>query len=71
MIFITDTHVTHNGIDITIVIVDSHRHTWDGYLFTFTNIYIMLGFCLYPINLGRFSSQYRTDADRCTPTLPR
>ena len=32
---------------------------------------LVLGFCLYPINLGRFSSQYRTDADRCTPTLPR
>ena len=31
----------------------------------------LLGFCLYPIILGRFSSQYRTDADRCTPTLPR
>ena len=32
---------------------------------------ILLGFCLYPINPGRFSSQYRTGADRCTPTLPR
>ena len=31
----------------------------------------VLGFCLYPINPGRFSIQYRTGADRCTPTLPR
>ena len=31
----------------------------------------LLGFCLYPINPGRFSNQYRTSADRCTPTLPR
>ena len=31
----------------------------------------LLGFCLYPINPGRFSNQYRTGADRCTPTLPR
>ena len=31
----------------------------------------VLGFWLYPINPGRFSSQYRTGADRCTPTLPR
>ena len=31
----------------------------------------VLGFCLYPINPGRFSSQYHTGADRCTPTLPR
>ena len=31
----------------------------------------MLGFCLYPIDPGRFSNQYRTGADRCTPTLPR
>ena len=32
---------------------------------------LLLGFCLYPINPGRFSNQYRTSADRCTPTLPR
>ena len=32
---------------------------------------VLLGFCLYPINPGRFSSQYRTGANRCTPTLPR
>ena len=31
----------------------------------------LLGFCLYPINPGRFSNQYRTSADRCTPKLPR
>ena len=31
----------------------------------------MLGFCLYPINPSRLSSQCRTGADRCTPTLPR
>ena len=31
----------------------------------------LLGFCLYPINPGRFSNQYRTGADRCTLTLPR
>ena len=31
----------------------------------------VLGFCLYPIDPGRFSNQYRTGADRCTPTLPR
>ena len=31
----------------------------------------LLGFCLYPINPGRFSNQYRTGADRCTPKLPR
>ena len=31
----------------------------------------MLGFCLYPINPSRFSNQYHTGADRCTPTLPR
>ena len=31
----------------------------------------VLGFCLYPINPGRFSNQYRTGADRCTPKLPR
>ena len=28
-------------------------------------------FDLYPINLGRLSNQCRTDADRCTPKLPR
>ena len=28
-------------------------------------------FDLYPIKPGRFSNQYRTGADRCTPTLPR
>ena len=33
--------------------------------------WVLLGFCLYPINPGRFSNQYRTGADRCTPTLPR
>ena len=27
--------------------------------------------CLYPIDPDRFSNQYRTGADRCTPTLPR
>ena len=32
---------------------------------------LVLGFCLYPINPGRFSNQYHTGADRCTPTLPR
>ena len=32
---------------------------------------LVLGFCLYPINPSRFSNQYRTGADRCTPTLPR
>ena len=31
----------------------------------------LLGFYHYPINPGRFSNQYRTGADRCTPTLPR
>ena len=31
----------------------------------------VLGFCLYPINPSRFSNQYRTGANRCTPTLPR
>ena len=31
----------------------------------------MLGFWLYPINPGRFSNQYHTGVDRCTPTLPR
>ena len=31
----------------------------------------LLGFCLYPINPSRFSNQYCTSADRCTPTLPR
>ena len=38
--------------------------TW---LYTTGNIMVtVLGFCLYPINPGRFSNQYRTGADRCT-----
>ena len=31
----------------------------------------VLGFCLYPINPGKLSSQCCTGVDRCTPKLPR
>ena len=51
--------------------VDGHQigSAYEGNHVSFSSD--VLGFFLYPINPGRFSNQYRTGADRCTPTLPR
>ena len=60
--------------------MEDHHHQCDGILKAeaakIDNMierikHAVLGFWLYPINPGRFSNQYRTGADRCTPTLPR
>ena len=45
-----------------------HWELWLNEPSDFMVITYMLGFCLYPIDPGRFSNRYRTGADRCTPT---
>ena len=59
-----------NEFDFTIRYIPGVMHS-SGRLRCKSEIWNVLGFCLYPIDPGRFSNQHRTSADRCTPTLPR